>query len=276
MKTCIDKKIKNQNPLLGLYNAYKERPSNLILEDNNGANILDGIATDYLNRSIHENNFTLLLTLSHERQNQLNEAAIWRDKKWENGKKIRVKFLDGNDFVKTKVISNAVQWTRFANLDFEFVDGDAEVRISFLEEGSWSYIGTDCLSITEQDKPTMNFGWFNDNTPDIEFSRTTLHEFGHAIGLIHEHQSPDANIPWDRTAVYSYYLRTNGWIRDEVDNNIFAIYDNTTITNSDFDRNSIMLYPIDEELTHNRYFVGMNSFLSKKDIEYVRLWYPGR
>lgn len=276
MKTCIDKINENVNPVLGLYKAYKERKSNLILENKNESLQFDDVTKDYLNRSIEENNFSLLLTLSKSRQDQLHEAAIWRDKKWENEKKIKVSFLDGSDFVKAKVIEYATIWTRFANLDFDFVEDEAEIRISFQEEGSWSYIGTDCLTITDQNKPTMNFGWFDENTPDFEFSRTTLHEFGHAIGLIHEHQSLDSNIPWDPPAVYEYYLRTNGWDKETVDNNIFDKYDNNTISNSSFDSKSIMLYPIDGELTNFKYVVGMNNMLSPQDIEFIRLWYPGK
>jgi len=51
----------------------------------------------------------------------------------------------------------------------------------------------------------MNFGWFDDNTSDSEFSRTVIHEFGHALGMIHEHQHPLAAIPWDKDKVYTYY-----------------------------------------------------------------------
>ena len=29
----------------------------------------------------------------------------------------------------------------------------------------------------------MNFGWFDNNTPDAEVRRTVLHEFGHTLGL---------------------------------------------------------------------------------------------
>lgn len=276
MKTCIDKVIENVEPILGLYHAYKERSSNLILENTENQNLLDNTTKEYLDRSIREENFPLLLTLSSTRQEQLTEAAIWRDKKWDNGRKIKIKFLDGNDYVKQQVIKNAMIWTKFINLDFEFVTDDAEIRISFLHEGSWSYIGTDCLTISDQNEPTMNFGWFNDHTSPFEFSRTTLHEFGHAIGLIHEHQSPDANIPWDKNEVYEFYRRTNGWDEEKVNQNIFRVYDNTTISNSIFDDKSIMLYPIPAELTNGRYVVGMNYTLSRQDIEFSKSCYPGR
>lgn len=278
MKVCIDKKSGTVNQLFGLYNAYRERSTNLILEKNGERKEFDNITEEYLNRAVNERNLTLLHTLSNERQNQLLELAIWRDKKWANGKTIKIKFLDGSPFIIDKVKQNANIWTKLANLNFDFIEkGDAEIRISFQQgNGSWSYVGVDCLNITDQTEPTMNFGWFTDTTPDLEFSRTVLHEFGHGIGCIHEHQSPDANIPWDIPAVYAYYAASQGWTQAEVNNNIFAVYDNSTITNSNFDRLSIMLYPIDGALTQNRFSVGMNNLLSFNDIKCVRQWYPER
>ncbi|MBT7464446.1 MAG: hypothetical protein HN686_10710 [Bacteroidetes bacterium] len=278
MKVCIDKKGGTPNPIFGLYNAYKERPTNLILERNGETKQVDTVTKEFLNRAVQEKNMSLLHTLSNDRQNSLLELAMWRDKKWANGKVIRIRFLGGTQFLKGKVKEKALIWSRFANLDFDFVDnGDSEIRISFQAgNGSWSYIGVDCLNVTDQTEPTMNFGWFDSTTPDNEFSRTVLHEFGHAIGCVHEHQSPPANIPWDKPAVYRYYSATQGWTQADVDNNIFAVYTKSKISNSIFDRRSIMLYPIDGALTGYKYTVGMNYFLSKNDIDYIKKWYPGR
>ena len=39
----------------------------------------------------------------------------------------------------------------------------------------------------------MNFGWLDE--------AVVLHEFGHAIGLAHEHQNPDKGIKWNEDAV---------------------------------------------------------------------------
>jgi len=44
----------------------------------------------------------------------------------------------------------------------------------------------------------MNYGWLRDDTQDEEYSRVVLHEFGHALGCIHEHQQPKFGRVWDK------------------------------------------------------------------------------
>jgi hypothetical protein len=149
-----------------------------------------------------------------------------------------------SDFVRSKVVQYANEWSLYANLTFKFMDrdapGDSDIRISFTSgAGSWSFVGTGAKTIP-QSEPTMNFGWFNDETSDEVFSRTTIHEFGHAIGCIHEQASPVANIPWNKPAVYEYYLRTNGWDQAKVDSNVFRTVAQETALNSNWDKTSIM------------------------------------
>ena len=47
------------------------------------------------------------------------------------------------------------------------------------------------------------------------------HEFGHALGFIHEQASPIANIQWNKPVVYEYYQRVYGWSQASVDFNLF-------------------------------------------------------
>ena len=121
----------------------------------------------------------------------------------------------------------------------------------------------------------MNFGWLSPATPNDEVRQVVLHEFGHALGLIHEHQNPAAAIPWNRAAVYEYYSGPpNHWTPEQVEVNLFRTYEASLTQHSAFDPQSIMLYPIPEEFTEGGFSVGWNATLSAVDRAYVAAWYP--
>lgn len=203
-------------------------------------------------------------------------AAVERWKLWANGRTLKVKFLDGDPSVQAKVQAIAKEWEALANLKLEFVtDGAAEIRISFAEEGfSWSTVGTDAKTVAGND-PTMNYGWLEPNTPMDEYQRVVRHEFGHALGMIHEHQNPAAEgkIPWDKPKVYAYYAQ-QGWSTQDVDFNIFATYDRNSTNYSEFDRTSIMQYAVPDSLTIGSFAIGWNIQFSPTDIEFMRRQYP--
>ena len=207
------------------------------------------------------------------------EGAGLKSSFWANGKTITVKFLNGSTFVQNKVKQYARQWETYANVRFSFVSASqaADIRIGIAfggDEGSWSYIGKEALGISTSE-PTMNFGWFNSSTPESDFRGTTIHEFGHAIGLIHEQSSPAANIPWNKPVVYNYYAGPpNYWSKADVDYNVFYKYSASLTQYGQYDPLSIMHYSVPAEFTTNGFSVGYNTQLSTLDKQFIATIYP--
>jgi hypothetical protein len=193
---------------------------------------------------------------------------------WKDKKILRVRFLGGSEFLKAKVRYYAQFWSDHANIRFEFKETEpSDIRVSFDSNGnSWSYIGNSAKGVNESE-PTMNFGWFNEHTTPVEFRRTILHEFGHALGLIHEHQSPGAIIKWKKPVVYQYYWDHFRWNQSLVDNAIFMKYSKSRTQYTAYDPDSIMHYPIPAEFTVDGMSVGWNSNLSKMDIDFIKKKY---
>src|SRR5712692_3683217 len=201
-------------------------------------------------------------------------AAIVVAKKWEPGHTLTCRFLDGTSTQQEKVIAKAKIWHDYANIDLSFVlDGAAEVRVSFsADPGSWSAVGTDALveSYFPKHQPTMNFGWLKDDTADNEYERVVVHEFGHALGLIHEHQSPAEHLHWDTAAVYrSFSGPPNFWPKDQIDFNILEKYSANGLKFTAFDRMSIMLYQFPANLFTDHKGTPLNFALSPKDKKFI-------
>jgi len=198
-------------------------------------------------------------------------AAAVTASRWATGRKLRVKLLGGDAAARDEVLTACAQWSLYANIDFALVGSDdAEIRVAFQPgSGSWSYVGTDCLAVPKG-QPTMNLGWPNDLA-------RTLHEFGHALGLIHEHQNPLASIPWNFPAVIAFYGGPpNNWPIDVITSQVLAP-ERRALTNGGYDRDSIMEYAIPPELvTDPAYAVGWNQRLSDKDKQFIAGIYPGR
>ncbi|MED2985272.1 Tolloid-like protein 1, partial [Bacillus thuringiensis] len=146
-------------------------------------------------------------------------------------------------------------------------------RVSFQHPGYWSYVGTDCLTIP-QDRPTMNLEGFNSNTSETALSRVVLHQFGHVLGLGEEHHNPENNIPWDKEAVYRYYIERLGWSKATVDSNVFAKLDPRETAHTPHDPKSIMQFPVPNELTIGDYEIGWNTTLSEVDKRFIGQMYP--
>ncbi len=215
-------------------------------------------------------------TVSNTRQPLAGETA----KMWSPGETIKVfiSTTNGSSQLVELVKSTAKQWEGIANIKFDFsprTKSEGQIKVWFNATNRyWSWIGRDVLSNVLNEN-TMNFGFVNRGMSVEEMQRIILHEFGHALGFIHEHQSPVAGIQWDKDKVYQLFAEEpNKWSRADVDFNIFARYSATTTNFSAYDPTSIMHYQIPAALTINGVGTPMNFGFSSQDIRYAGMIYP--
>jgi len=226
-----------------------------------------------------------------------NKAAFLTSKLWKPGSTINIGFMDQGNTVRRDSLAYIQQqgipydplqevidglspqeavkliiqerYQKFLGLNFKFVPIDqADIRISFNKPGAYSNIGTDATRVP-RGQETMNFGWLN--------VQVVLHEFGHALGMIHEHQNPRGEpIQWNEQRLYEWAERPpNMWDKTKTNNNIINKYDENITNGSKFDPESIMLYYFPAFLTLNNRGTDANQRLSKVDVEYLTKQYPG-
>jgi hypothetical protein len=185
-------------------------------------------------------------------------------KLWINGSTLRVRFFGGTEPQRKKVREQATWWTDHANLQFAFTDAmDADIRISFdSADGAWSYIGTDAKSIA-RNHATMNLGFLDGGT--------AAHEFGHALGLGHEHQNPDNGMEWNEDVVIrDLGGPPNFWTPEEVRHNVLEKYSvNQFLHGTKFDPESVMLYAFPGTWTKSGQGTELNDALSAQDQQFI-------
>jgi hypothetical protein len=184
-------------------------------------------------------------------------------KMWMNGSTLRVRFMGGTSAEQAKAREQAAWWSAVANLKFDFNNAsDAEIRIKFdPDDGAWSYIGTDNRGIP-LNEPTMNLGFLDGGT--------AAHEFGHAIGLAHEHQNPEGGIQWNEQVVIREMAKSpNFWNEQTTRHNILRRYAADQINGTVFDPDSIMLYFFPADWTLNGIGTKANEVLSQLDKAFI-------
>lgn len=166
---------------------------------------------------------------------------------------------------------NINKWAPHINLKLEFTDkDDGDIRIKANNDlvGGVSYLGTDWKNYIGANEPTMEIG-FKDGLD--EFTSTTVqHEFGHALGLHHEHQHPQATLDfnWERLSQATAGEESPTFVDDN-----FAPLVNGLVTSA-YDQRSVMHYGFPEYYLHSGKTIKENSQLSDGDKAFARSLYP--
>ena len=261
---CRECRFSHHLSIKNVKNAFLENEEKVL---SNASKTDRGILEDYAFKNIIKKPSSFVT---------LSRMATEISTEWKNGRTLTVSFTGGNKLVKERIIRHAKLWMNHANIELDFSPRikKGNIRIGFdMNDGSWSYVGNQILSIP-QNEPTMNFGWLTPTLNDEEYSRVVLHEFGHSLGCIHEHERPDNGIPWNKPKVYVYYAQKDGWSKEEVDDQVFDKYDKDIIRAGKLDKKSIMMYPVPDELTIGKYRIGWNRTLSPEDKKFIAALYP--
>jgi hypothetical protein len=197
-------------------------------------------------------------------------GIIVDDATWGKGAKLRVCFLDGSSRSKEQVETFAKLWSEPADVKFTFgaTRTQSDIRITFRQAGFYSRLGMEANHFPQE---TMSLG-FRGNEQEEEVRRLVLHEFGHAIGFMHEHQHPESGIEWDEQGAIAVYkpLLPPEMSNEAIMEQLRAIPRNSfRYKVYTFDPKSIMMYSIPERAvkrgTYKPEFGNNNTNLADSD-----------
>ena len=218
---------------------------------------------------------------------------------WRPGETLKICFRSGTQEARARVARLASEWMQHANLTLDFGDasnphmcaGDnhESIKIDFLntgpKSGFWSAIGTTSrkadhslnLAFLGQDELPRNRA--GQQMPMAEVRRLVLHEFGHALGLFHEHQSPKAGCSTEyyEEAVFAFGA-LRGWPPERSIQNFRQLADTPELNATEVDRKSIMHYSLPPWLfkggEKSPCVVATNYELSDRDKQFMASTYP--
>jgi hypothetical protein len=233
-------------------------------------------------------------------------------KRWPAGSTVRVAFNGGSNALRKGIADTAASWLAYGNIQLDFgynsangtyrswsltdTDYKAHIRISFSHGGYWSLVGMDSEDpvIISPGEASMNFGGFAVSLPS-NWKAIVVHEFGHAFGFHHEHQSPvggcESQFRWYNDPGYQptrdqygqYIIDSlgrrpgiytvlggppNNWPAMRVDHNLRQLRSSTAFNVGPFDSKSIMMYSFPTWMfvaPNSPCYTAENATLSKQD-----------
>jgi len=203
---------------------------------------------------------------------------------WDNGTTIKYFFLGGTDTQQKKIDIAVLELEFFANVTICPTEdiNEAQIRISFKDDenaASWSMLGKEALEITDVNLPTMNLDTIDPSTAKLSSVEKAkiLHQFGHVLGLVHEHPDPTkkGGCLLDTAATYELYSKSLGIPEDHIKSKVLDIYNAGPISNYPrVDTSSIMRFPIPAQLQSEGKDITFGSRLSDLDRAYLCIVYP--
>tara|TARA_R110002124_G_scaffold153752_9_gene320772 strand:- start:641 stop:1687 length:1047 start_codon:yes stop_codon:yes gene_type:complete len=188
---------------------------------------------------------------------------------------------------RSEVIEAAANWEIFSTpIKFDFPSeydsgqclGGEQIRISLSGNRLFSRIGSQ--QDREDDRsPTMSLGNLYQNWVSKEVrERWIMHEFGHALGFLHEHLRDDMNCTKEfDTVKLGNELKGRGWSPKEIEENVSLLFklNRPRVFASEPDAASVMMYFFEPEFYKNGkesscYLEPINE-LSDIDIQYASL-----
>ena len=163
------------------------------------------------------------------------------------------------------------------HLRFEFLKETttvpSDIRIRFTDYSA-SYVGR--VAEKHPGEPTMwldvRSSILSDKLAREKMQADILHEFGHALGMEHEHRHPYCEIDWN----YRNLQGRNGWSLERVHANYKKIK-SRDLSLTSYDTKSIMHYPIHRGDTKEKdKRLSLNSVLSEGDRSFLESMYPAK
>jgi hypothetical protein len=247
----------------------------LLNESALGRELITTSSYEVIKSAIERHDYTLLHMMDHANSQKLCELALIKSNMWENKTEIIVHILPHlfDRGLNALIEKYANEWAPYTGITFHFADTlPAEIIIELNGNSVHSsHIGKNALQFSRRGIATMKLGIGVERQLE-SIRRPILHEFGHALGCIHEHQSPASPIQWKEPVVIRTYAIA-GWDEPKVRHNVFRQYTKSEVTNSKFDPTSIMIYPIPADFTQDGYNVPWNTQLSVNDKAFMRKAY---
>ena len=205
--------------------------------------------------------------------------AVVKSNYWgKHGKRLTTKFMDNpSRELRREILRHLNMWNSRANVQFVESEVDPLVRIDRRTGttwgGYWSYVGTEILGIPK-DQPTMNLEGFTMKKPLSEFRRVVCHEAGHTLGFPHEHMRKAFVQRIDPEKAYAYFLETEGWSRQDVDEQVLSPLSERSLIDTPPDQTSIMCYQLPASIMRdNKPILGGNR-INETDYKFAATIYP--